>query len=1020
MKPSRQKIFASLRERLLNYEEIESSDAESIISVELMLYGCLLFDSTIKLEDSWAIFSGHNQPIVKKYSYLPIINRLRILLPEYRFENYWKNELTNYFNYKKKIRLFDKEEGKIIQIKPQLASERERIYHEAVSRPLRKLEDERSFVKNETFRYTRLEEGVEKVFSGNIPHGLVAEKESLLPLYKNKLDVFLNPDEDWKMIVDEMDKKTDNYKGYRSRVESLVLKSITPSQQKRFHYNGNMHIGGGLSAGKSTMMVIETFRVVTKYGGKVGFIEGSVAQVLERVKELRALGIKAAPIIGKSNRKTHEKNALMSKAKKINEVTDIAQAENELFSLVSDRCTIKALAKDFDRNNYFPCTNLHTNGKKMKCPLAYTCGVYKEIAKLNEADVWVATSASILKSKLPAVIDPFERTVYEAMYDLLDVIFVDEADHVQKQFDEAFISEIPAFGKSNNLFEIEMSRAMQKTTGKYQKYASDKLISRWRSNLHLLDTIIWKLFDKINTSKHLRSYLRNQIIWTRTLISEISKKLSGEREQRDIQKELWEYANNPLESNGLGELADKLQKTESVEEKQEIINQLIKTVGGEIKEKSNIVLINDLIELFMYLARLDMGIKFLLTYYPAVQNRLGTGSDGYYQTSVATEYQAYMKEAMTGFMLGYRYDMKENDDIGSFKLIEYFGIGRFLLTEWHQIFENAYGNKGPALVLLSGTSHLPGSVHYHLNIEPKWIIESNRKRSVIMQQFFPKYDEKRERDITVSGTENRKENLRKLAASLKADIQWELNYWKSKKERRGVILVVNSYEDVVHVGEAFIHDSKWKGRFRLLSKENKNDDIWYPRSLIEQFSETGAEVLVAPLLAVGRGYNILNENREALFGSAFFLVRPYPIPNDMTFIIQSLHANLEYFYREIEDEGLTYADGLKKLRNLSRRRFEHMYQRPDFWSILSEKEREILSWYIFVPVWQMIGRLLRGGKDANIYYCDAKFHEKVKGGHSLLEYWQKLMHKYDHEAVFQALYGPFIKSIDDVIQEDVF
>ncbi|MEK5442545.1 hypothetical protein [Fredinandcohnia sp. FSL W7-1320] len=483
---------------------------------------------------------------------------------------------------------------------------------------------------------------------------------------------------------------------------------------------------------------------------------------------------------------------------------------------------------------------------------------------------------------------------------------------------------------------------------------------------------------------------------------------------------MWAYANNPFINHGIGELADRLQRAEKIEEKQEMINLFITRVDGAFIANINEELVKDQIELFLYLARLDLGIKFMLTYYSAVQSRLGTGSEDFHLVSLAKEYQPFIKEAMTGFMLGYRYDIKENEEIGSFKLIEYSGIGRYLLTEWHEIYEKAYGHKGPALVLLSGTSHLPGSSHYHLDIEPKWIIESNRLKSKITQQFLPKYDEQKEREIAISGTNNRAENIRKLANNLKTDIQWELNHWKSKNEKRGVILVVNSYEDVVHAGEVFLNDPNWKGKFRLLSKDNKSDDIWYPRSLIEQFSETGAEVLIAPLLAVGRGYNILNEQKQALFGSCFFLVRPYPIPNDMTFIIQSLHSSLQYYYSKLEEEGLTYACGLKRLRNLSRSRFELMYQKPDFWSILTEQEKKILSWYIFVPVWQMIGRLLRGGKDAHIFYCDVKFHDKNRKGLSLLEYWQKLMQENKEQPVFKSLYEPFIESIQDAIQEDSF
>lgn len=120
---------------------------------------------------------------------------------------------------------------------------------------------------------------------------------------------------------------------------------------------------------------------------------------------------------------------------------------------ISDSCTLKALANDFERNNYYPCKSIKQGDKTVLCPLANTCGVYKEWTELIDADVWVATTASLITSSIPAVIDPLERTIYEAMYDLLDIIFVDEADAVQKQFDEQFTVEIDAFGNNNSFLK---------------------------------------------------------------------------------------------------------------------------------------------------------------------------------------------------------------------------------------------------------------------------------------------------------------------------------------------------------------------------------------------------------------------------------------------------------------------------------------------------------------------------------------------------------------------------------------
>ncbi|AWI11688.1 MAG: hypothetical protein WAW77_11395 [Caldibacillus thermoamylovorans] len=60
---------------------------------------------------------------------------------------------------------------------------------------------------------------------------------------------------------------------------------------------------------------------------------------------------------------------------------------------------------------------------------------------------------------------------------------------------------------------------------------------------------------------------------------------------------------------------------------------------------------------------------------------------------------------------------------------------------------------------------------------------------------------------------------------------------------------------------------------------------------MEHFAETEADILVAPILAISRGYNILDINGNgALFGSAFFLVRPYPVPNNLGYYVQILHG----------------------------------------------------------------------------------------------------------------------------------
>ncbi|OMD92799.1 hypothetical protein BSK67_18730 [Paenibacillus odorifer] len=254
-----------------------------------------------------------------------------------------------------------------------------------------------------------------------------------------------------------------------------------------------------------------------------------------------------------------------------------------------------------------------------------------------------------------------------------------------------------------------------------------------------------------------------------------------------------------------------------------------------------------------------------------------------------------------------------------------------------------------------------------------------------------------------------------MVQQLKPDIEYELNHWKTTGNHRRVLLVVNSYDDVDTVRSVFQNDRGWTGRYKSLSREVSSNEDQYSRLLVESFYQDRAEVLIVPLLSVGRGYNILDEHGEALFGSVFFLVRPYPTPNDLNYLVQILHAYLPEYSRRVQGQDLFYDKAVNKLRQISSAKLESMYLKPDFWSILSSKEREIMGWYTFVPVWQMIGRLLRGGKDARAYFCDSKFNAKPAGnseGYSMLEAWAAIMRKNKKDALFQSLYGPFSEAIN--------
>ena len=619
-----------------------------------------------------------------------------------------------------------------------------------------------------------------------------------------------------------------------------------------------------------------------------------------------------------------------------------------------------------------------------------------------------------MKSKFPAAVDPYERTVYEAMYDLLDVIFVDEVDAVQQQFDQQFLTETYAFGSRDSFFEKVLQFQNNQITGMYNDYVGDKLISTWRENLQEINRTIWPLFEKLKANPQLARTLKDKLIFSSSLAYSVAKKMTKEENLREkIEEELKAFARRPESNQYLYQqikllLEEDTQKLKIVEG---IFHHFVK--DGRKNPDAMVEL-----EFFMYFAYMDYNLRFLLSFYPAVQSRLGKGNDFSPLLSNAEEYKPFLLDAMTGSLFCYRYEESEQNMLGQFKLIEYSGIGRKLLFDWPHLYENAFGGKGPALITLSGTSLAPGSNHFHLDKKPDWIIKSLLSKPVIMQKFNPVFDTETGNPIKVSGQkmEYRGDKLVKLINGLEHHIIHELHYLRA--EGRRILFVVNSYDDCPIVANTLEGIPELRDCYRFLSKEDSSNPKAYYRDYIETFKDEKETILCVPLMALSRAYNVLDSQDDPLFGSVYFLIRPYPVPNDINYIIQMLHALLPNYLKDIATEGYQYKKAIQELRRRSISKFEYMYKKPDFWSALNKQERDALSWYLMIPIWQMIGRLIRRGKSARVYYCDGSFHNKHPNDVTLLEYWQKKLNIYKEDAVMMELYGPFITGIEQVIERE--
>ena len=186
-------------------------------------------------------------------------------------------------------------------------------------------------------------------------------------------------------------------------------------------------------------------------------------------------------------------------------------------------------------------------------------------------------------------------------------------------------------------------------------------------------------------------------------------------------------------------------------------------------------------------------------------------------------------------------------------------------------------------------------------------------------------------------------------------------------------------------------------------------------------------ILIAPLKAMERGHNIVDENGMAVIGAAYFLVLPHPSPDDLSYAIHSINR------WAIENYKTATGENLEKLGTNFRQTAYHQWLRllhlPIRLRTLDEENLKAMHWDITVSLWQVVGRLIRGGSNAELFWCDAKFGLNVAqmneqedtpstsilvGIRDLLQPYfedsEEQTNKIDKQIV-QALYRPFYDAI---------
>lgn len=370
------------------------------------------------------------------------------------------------------------------------------------------------------------------------------------------------------------------------------------------------------------------------------------------------------------------------------------------------------------------------------------------------------------------------------------------------------------------------------------------------------------------------------------------------------------------------------------------------------------------------------------------------------------DYEAVIPAAPMGNVLAFQHRPADNGQPGpgELRFLRCMGVGRWMLLHLHELFAGDASN-GPNVMLLSGTSSAGDSPSYDLQTPVSAVLRSpeDEVRAINDSVFeFLPFHSADGTPIRVSGRsgQTRFDTLRQLLRKLcergsfgKSRLERERDQLAHGRKR--ILLLVGSYPEAAFVREQIqkLRPDWAKSVLDLVPDDFDFDDSFdggvssLKRGQVDQLRHRDAWILVAPLLAIERGHNILNEQDVAALGAAYFLVRIHPPPDDISFAIQSInrwavnkYADTDWLADRCKSGDPTLDEVGDAFRRGAYGEWRNLLRLQMIYSTLPADQRTALTWNLLVTIWQVVGRLVRGGQAARVYFCDAAFAPRSAEG----------------------------------------
>lgn len=766
---------------------------------------------------------------------------------------------------------------------------------------------------------------------------------------------------------------------------------------------------GLVGAGKSVlanMLIV----CLAKRGLRAVSLLNSVSDVMESVVLLREAGISASPLVSRGRR--------IERLDEFFDHDDSMLLDHSASKYLETACIMDGLSSsDPEACGYgsTPCRGLRSKkGGANSCPYWDVCPSQAMARESLTSDVVVTTPTGFATM----IVGRERKAFFEEALQQFDVVLFDEADRVQAQLDGCFAPSMS--------FQELIRNAADPTAVAMKRRPDDKMRD-------FNEELFYDLRQKSEpVAKALLKSVRDDRVAKWRIVKDeafTSLSLLNDLLEQGLPKQVYEDADKLINPYRF-EIAKK-----SLDGGDAALNkpsQAVATSCEGIDDDTHSYSLNE------YLAacgcselpdelrtRFSFALKVIrfdsyLRELASAQDLLSFKDDSVdelynFLKFSYTRQQHYLPNSLIGNIFGMKLD---GNDL---RLFRQFAFGRAFMCSLPWLDTDPAGAAlGPHVLLLSGSSWEPGCLQYHVNRPVDYLLEAEPWKAAKLSTSTVR-DLGIEQNVSGSAAEMRSGNLGIVLSQTMATLRDELDAEGAGK----ALVIVNSYREAEDARDRIEQEFRRKGQAikvaALVRNNHDHREHFVPRSEVYKFCDHPAKVLVAPAMAIERGFNIVDRGGHAVFTSLIFSVRPMGTPHDLGGRYRKLNGLIE---REVGDYPANPGEFATEVRASAWRTWKTMERDENLpmgaWRTMGRQflVDDAIS-TLMVTIIQIFGRLARlADKERpapHVYFADAAF----RGGDGKLSfrtleelgaYMERLMHDSDQPEVAKALYGPFYES----------